>query len=237
VTQAGWRDIAHLSPEAIETLKAAIPPHQIEARMNGTPTLGSGAIFPVSEDSFVVPDFEMPAFWPRAFGLDVGWQFTACIWLAWDRDSDVVYFYSEHKAGAAIPAVHAAAIKARGSWIPGVVDPASQGANQVDGLRLLDLYRAEGLDLEPADNSVEAGIYATWQRLVSGKLKVFQSLTNWLSEFRRYRRDDKGKVVKTHDHCLDSGRYALMSGLERAKTPPLKRSPYAIGSGGRVFSG
>jgi hypothetical protein len=224
-----------LTEEAINTLKAAIPPHQLEARMNGTPTLGSGAIYPVDEASFVIADFEIPAFWPRAYGLDVGWNFTAAIWLAHDRDSDVVYFYSEHKASNAIPAVHAASIKARGLWIPGSIDPASCGSSQIDGARLIELYQAEGLDLEPADNSVESGIYATWQRLVAGQLKVFASCTNWLSEFRRYRRDEKGKVVKSNDHCLDAGRYALMSGLERAKTKPFERTPYR--SGGRVFSG
>ena len=235
MTTAGWASVPHLAPEAIETLKASIPPHQLQARMNGTPTLGSGAIYPVDEATFVIQDFEIPDFWPRAFGLDVGWSATAAIWLAHDRDSDVVYFYSEHKAGNAVPAIHAAAIKSRGDWIPGSVDPASTGSNQVDGQRLIELYRAEGLDIEPADNSVEAGIYAIWQRLISGKLKVFQSLTNWLAEFRRYRRDEKGRPVKSFDHCLDAGRYALMSGLERAKQPGLRRSPYR--SGGRVFSG
>ena len=57
------------------------------------------------------------------------------------------------------------------------------------------MYTERGLDLTMADNAVEAGIYRVWQRLSSGRLKVFKSLQQWFSEFRLYRRDEKGKVV------------------------------------------
>jgi Terminase RNaseH-like domain len=240
---AGWKDCAHLTPDAIEEMKAAYPEHELEARMNGTPSLGEGKIYSVPEADFVVDDFDIPAFWWRCYGLDVGWKRTSAIWAAHNRDEDVVYFYSEHYAGDAIPALHAEAIKARdraagfdSSPIPGVIDPAARGRSQIDGQRLIDLYTAAGLDLEPADNSVEAGIYAIRQRLVAGKLKVFKSLTNWLAEYRLYRRDEKGKVFKSFDHAQDSGRYCISSGLERARQPGPRRSPYAR-SGGRVFSG
>jgi Terminase RNaseH-like domain len=220
---AGWDDSPHLSDDIKSSLLASIPPHEREARRNGTPSLGSGAIYPVDPDSFVVADFVIPDHWARCYGLDVGWNATAAVWAAWDRESDVVHLYSEHKAGAAIPAIHAESIKARGEYIPGVIDPASAGSSQHDGARLIDLYRQCGLDVEFADNSVEAGIYATWQRLVAGKLKVFASLTNWLAEFKRYRRDEHGKVVKQFDHALDASRYALMSGLSRAQTKPVEK--------------
>lgn len=218
-------------------MMAAYPEHELEARMKGIPTLGEGKIYSVPEDSFVVEDFEIPAFWWRSYGLDVGWRRTAAIWAAHDRESDIVYFYSEHYAGDAIPAVHAEAIKARGAWIPGVIDPAARGRSQVDGEQLIELYRRAGLDIEPADNSVEAGIYATRQRLISGKLKVFKSCIHWLAEYRLYRRDEKGKVVKEKDHAMDAGRYEIMSGLERAKQPGPRRTPYGLLGHGRVFSG
>ena len=213
----------HLSEQAKQEMLSAIPEYQREARRNGTPTLGRGKIYPVPESDFVVPDFPVPDHFRRAYGLDVGWQRTAAIWVAHDLDTDIAYFTSEHYAGQAIPAVHAESIKARGSWIPGVVDPASAGSSQIDGSRLIDLYRENGLHLEPAENSVEAGIYAIWQRLVAGKLKVFQSCTNWLAEYRLYRRDDKGKVVKEKDHAQDAGRYAIMSGLALAMAKPVKK--------------
>lgn len=214
----------------------AIPPEQLEARMNGTPSIGAGQIYPVDPATYTIPDFPIPEFWPRCYGLDVGFRKTAAVFLARDLDSDVVYAWSEHYAGEAIPAVHAAAIKSRADWtIPGVCDPAAQGRSQVDGTQLIELYREAGLDLEPANNSVSAGIYAVWERLVAGKLKIFASLANLLGEMKLYRRDDKGKIVKVNDHACDSLRYGIMSGLARAKQPGPRRQPFA--RGGRVFSG
>jgi hypothetical protein len=150
----------------------------------------------------------------------VGWNRTAALWGAWDRHADCVYLYSEHYQGEAPPQVHADAIKARGDWIPGVIDPASSGSNQKDGTALRDEYAGLGLDLALADNTVEAGIHAVYRRLVSGRLKVFRTLANWRSEARLYRRDEKGKIVKERDHLMDATRYLVMSGMGRAITKP-----------------
>jgi len=81
------------------------------------------------------------------------------------------------------------------------------------------------LDLQPAMNAVEAGIYQVWQLMSSGKLKVFASLGNWLQEFRLYQRDTDGKVVKANDHLMDAFRYLVTSGRERMKTKPAQQTP------------
>jgi len=52
----------------------------------------------------------------------------------------------------------------------------------------------------------------------AGKLKVFNSLSNFYSEFRAYRRDKDGKVVKERDHLMDGMRYLVMSGRGRMST-------------------
>jgi hypothetical protein len=76
------------------------------------------------------------------------------------------------------------------------------------------------LKLTPAINTVEAGIYTVWQLMSSGKLKVFRSLGNWLSEFRLYQRDKDGKILKQNDHLMDCTRYFVMSARERMQTKP-----------------
>lgn len=195
-------------------------PHTREARTKGVPVLGAGVIYPVPESSFLIDDFDMPDFWPRAYGLDVGWNKTAAVWGAWDQSSDVVYLYSEHYMGQAAPAVHASAIKSRGLWIPGAIDPASAGRGQLDGRKVREEYQKEGLTLTDADNAVEAGIHAVYQRLVSGRLKVFRTMRSWLSEFRIYRRDENGKIVKENDHAMDATRYLIMTGMRYARTAP-----------------
>jgi phage terminase large subunit-like protein len=221
VIMATWDDVPHLTEAVKKELWNSIPPFQRDARSKGVPQLGAGAIFPVPESDFVVDDFKIPDHWPKAYGMDVGWNRTAAPWGAWDRDNDIVYLYSEHYRGQAEPSIHAESIKARGDWIPGVMDPAARGRNQKDGKQLLQDYIDLGLDLEIAFNGVESGLYEVWQRLSTGRLKVFRSMSNWLFEFRLYRRDDKGKVVKENDHLMDGTRYLIMSGLERAKVMPV----------------
>jgi len=56
--------------------------------------------------------------------------------------------------------------------------------------------------------------------LSDGRLFVFSSLQNWLSEFRIYRRDEKGKIVKQNDHLMDATRYLILSGLQVACREP-----------------
>jgi hypothetical protein len=46
--------------------------------------------------------------------------------------------------------------------------------------------------------------------------------TNWIREFRKYHRDDKGsgKIVKHDDHLMDATRYLIISGRHRMHTKP-----------------
>lgn len=220
IVTAIWDDVPHLDPAAKAELLASIPPHQRAARARGVPTLGTGAIYPVPEEDISVAPFAIPEHWPRSYGLDVGWNRTAAVWAATDRDAQVTYLYAEHYRGQAEPSVHADAIRARGAWIPGAIDPAARGRGQTDGRALLDAYRDLGLDLTPADNAVESGLHKIWQMLSGGRLKVFSTLAQWFAEYRLYRRDDHGRIVKDRDHLMDATRYLAMTGLDRARATP-----------------
>ncbi len=215
-----WSDVAHLDEAEKKALLGSMLPHERDARSLGVPSLGSGAIYPVAETDVFVKPFSIPTYWPRAFALDVGWKRTAGIWGVYDKDSDIIYLYSEYYRGQAEPSVHAEAIKARGAWIRGVIDPASHGRGQSDGKDLFSLYQGFGLDIENAKNGVDAGILAVWQRLSSGRLKVLDHLNNWRQEFRVYRRDTNGKVVKDNDHLMDATRYLVNSFTEIMQTEP-----------------
>jgi len=66
----------------------------------------------------------------------------------------------------------------------------------------------------------------------TGRLKAFRSLVGWQEERRRYRRDEKGRVVKEHDHRMDDTRYLVVSGLAVARTEPRKAESQISGLGG-----
>ena len=211
----------------------SIPPYQRDARSKGIPQLGSGAIYPVPESEITVQDFPIPTHFRRGYGFDVGWNRTAAIFGALDIDSDVLYLYSEHYRGQAEPSVHAAAIKARGAWIPGRIDPAARGRGQRDGEQLLKDYKELGLDIMPAVNAREAGLYKVWMRLSTGRLKVFASCQSWLGEFRIYRRDEKGHIVKESDHLMDG---CLVPGTLVVTDQGLVPISELVGKTGKVLS-
>ena len=99
VVMATWDDVPHLDERTKEMLFASYMPFQRDARTRGVPALGSGAIYPVPESDIVVPDFHIPDHWPRCYGMDVGWNRTAAIWGAIDRETGSTYLYSQHYKG------------------------------------------------------------------------------------------------------------------------------------------
>jgi hypothetical protein len=221
VVMAGWGDVPHITPDMIAQEKARIPPNEFDARSAGIPSLGEGAIYPVPPSEILCDPFTIPDWMPQCFALDVGWKRTAAIWGAWDRDNDVVYLYGEYYRGQAEPAIHTQAIKARGAWIAGVVDPAARGRGQADGKQLMTIYQELGLNITIADNAVEAGIAAVWTRLSTGRLKVFRTLGNFLKEYGFYQRDKNGRIKDgQQDHLMDATRFLIMSGLSVAVIRP-----------------
>ena len=75
--------------------------------------------------------------------------------------------------------------------------------------------------LTPYVNTVDAGVDQTWLMLETGRIKVFSTLQYYLFEYRLYRRDEKGDIVKKNDHLMDCKRGIVMSGRGVAKVKPI----------------
>lgn len=243
VVTADWDSNApHLSEQARKDLWDSIPVYQRDARGKGIPQLGAGLIYAISDEDIVCDAFPVPDHWPRGYGLDVGWNRTAAEWICLDPDTQIQYFFDEHYKGEASPEIHAAAIRRRGLWIPGRIDPAARGRNQKDGEELMKLYQqaiygqpdkpgqmaeeAQGAGLGIANNAVETGIYDMLMAFQGGGLKIMKGrCPNLLAERRLYRRNEKGIIIKKFDHALDAARYAYKSGIVwlRAKPAPLPK--------------
>lgn len=236
-----WDDVPHLDEKTKAELLAGYPPHMRDARSKGIPTQGIGAVYPVPEEDLLVDPFPIPTWWPRAYALDAGWKRTAAIWGAMDESVDCLYLTSEHYEGEKAPALHAASIKARGEWQRGVAD--AFDVSQSDGEQMLTIYRGLGLSLIPAEKHVEAGIQRVYERMVTGRLKVFKTLVNWRSEFRRYHRHrvktettERVVIAKIDDHLMDSMRMLENDWLKVASLRPVKgaRRSGAAGVGDRA---
>jgi hypothetical protein len=218
-----WDDAPHLSEEAKKEMLASCLPHERDARSKGLPQLGSGAIYPIVEDDIVIKPFELPDNWPRAAGMDVGWKKTAGVWGAYDPKADTWYLYSEYYKGYAEPSIHADAMSSRGRWMPIAVDCHSDRHSEAGAMGLLTIYENFGLNVCKADNgagTLEPSLLEVYQRLSSGRIKIFAHLTNLRGEFRVYRRDLNGRIVKENDHLMDAMRYLIMTGTKIMELQP-----------------
>lgn len=248
-------DAEHYTPEQRAAIIATYPAHEREARINGTPTLGSGRIFPLADDVVAESQVSLPAHWPRICGLDFGWDHpTAAVWMAWDRDHDVVHVYDCYRVSEATPLVHAVALRARGEWIPTAWPHDGLQHDKGSGEALAAQYRKHGVKMlkdkathapdkskqqveGEGGNGVEAGLMSMLDRMQTGKLKVARHLGDWFEEFRLYHREN-GKVVKLGDDLMSATRYGLMMLRHAAlakpeitrRLPPSRPNDRATGS-------
>ena len=230
--QATWDDAPHMTKEVREQILAALPPHERKMREKGIPQLGSGLVFPINEEDILCEPFDIPNHYPKLCGIDFGWDHpTACSWVAWDRDSDIVYMYDGYSIRQETVPVHASAIKARGQWIPVVYPMDGRQADKGSGKSLAMQYRDEGVNLlrehftNPPQNgmkegsggiSVEAGVMEMLTRFQTKRLKIFSNQSKILEEIRLYHRKN-GKIIPMNDDIISALRYAVMS-LRKART-------------------
>ena len=140
---AGWDDAPHLTIEEQIHLKSKIPPHEIEARSKGIPSIGSGMVYPVSEALLTCEPFEIPGHFYRVAGMDFGWKDpTAVCFMAYDKDKDVVYVFEEYSLAERTPQQHLTEMMRMRlasciADIPVVYDPAGRISSQRDGENLV----------------------------------------------------------------------------------------------------
>lgn len=219
VCMVGWDDVPHLAEGMKQKMLTTIPPHMRDVKTKGIPYLGAGAIYPIPEEEVFIEPFKIPSYWPKTYAFDPSWNRTAACWGAYCQEEDCWYIFAEYCRGQTEAVIHASNIKAKGEWMEGVIDPAAVGLGRgKDGVAFLEAYEKLGLNLTLANNSVDLGIDEVYNRLSTGRLKFFSNLQNLMFEYRIYRRNDKGKIVKENDDVLDCVRYLVMSGHLTMKT-------------------
>ena len=210
-------DVDHISAEEKVKIIASYPSHEREARINGKPMLGSGRIFPVSEESIRCDRFEIPSWYFKIGGIDFGWDHpTAACKIAYNPDMDIIYITACYKRSEATPTIHASALRTWGQDLPWAWPHDGLQHDKGSGENLADQYRAAGLSMlsdratfDDGTNGVEAGIMEMLTRMENGTLKVFAECEPFFDEFRMYHRKD-GKVIKEFDDVISSARYAIM---------------------------
>lgn len=227
-------DVDHYSKEQRDLIIASYPEFERDARTRGIPQLGSGRVFPVDEDEIKVKPFQIPDYWRRIGGLDFGWDHpSAAVQLAHDTDSDCLYVIAARRARRETPATFSSTVIHWGP-IPWAWPHDGLQHDKGSGMQLAQQYKQAGLKMLPGmatfadgSNGLEAGISEMLERMESGRLKVFDSLTEWMEEFRLYHRQE-GLIVKLNDDLLSATRYAMM--MRRFAEPLAQRARHSFGS-------
>lgn len=225
-------EVDHIAkfPEKIARIKSSfsgLSESEREARMMGIPAMGSGTVYPVSDESITYEAFEIPKTWRRIAGLDFGRgeHPIACVWIAFDPEG-CAYVYDCFKLTRVGDAEIAAQILSRGNWIP-VAYPhdfmRSTGISTIgdetktEGWVYKEVFAKYGINFtdhnaktEEGSVRVEAGIVQVRQAMVEGKFKVASHLREWFKEKATYLYKEDGNVTKERDDLLDATRYAYI---------------------------
>jgi phage terminase large subunit-like protein len=226
VTSMTIEDVDHYTTEEKQAIILSYPEHERDARTKGIPILGSGRVFPLSEERITVEHRDIPAHWPRIIGVDFGFTHPfAAVEVCWDRDTDTVYVTKCHCVSEQSPVYHASVLRAWGAGKIPVAWPRDGRRQTLEGagIPLMRQYQDEGCNMlfehsqfEDGSVSVEAGLMLLLDRMKTGRFKVFKELNDWFDEFRLYHRRD-GKVFAEREDLMSATRYACMS-LRHAQT-------------------
>ncbi len=230
VTSMTIFDVDHYSDAEKAAIVDSYPKHERDARAKGIPTMGSGRVFPISEEEIAVKSQQIPSHWAQINGLDFGWDHPfAAVNLAWDRDYDRVYVTKSYRQKETTPVTHAAAIRPWGEWIPCAWPHDGYQHDKGSGQQLAELYRVQHLNMlsEHATHAeggfgTEAGVMDMLDRMQTDRWKVFENCDEWFEEFRLYHRLE-GKIVKERDDLMSASRIGNMMLRFAAVAPRLNK--------------
>lgn len=216
--RATWDDAPHLTEETRSLLLGMYPAWQREMRTKGMPLLGTGLIFDFGDDDIKCQPFECPEHFFVINGMDFGWdhpQAHVQLWI--DQEADVVYVAQAWKQSRVTPIVAWNSVRGWAKHVPTAWPPDGLQSEKSSGEQQKAAYVDAGWEMLPIHATwpdggvgVEAGIVELYERMTTGRFKVFSHLAPWFEEKMNYHRDENGKIVKVADDMISATRYAYM---------------------------
>lgn len=204
-----------------EPLSAMPSPDRLDAMVWAMTELAIGGgpmAFPLPIEQFVCDLIPIPSLWRQVCVIDIDHTHFAAVWGAWHRTTDTLYLTDTYLAPLSDLAVHAEAVRRRGSWIPILIDMEGHGRSHDAGWRLLQRLADLNLDVYPVPLDLEAGVAEITVRLSTSQMKVFSNLHGWLSQYRQFRRNDKLALVEQDNHLMRATALMAIAGPEAAIT-------------------
>lgn len=232
-------DNPHINPEMIEKAKKEMTEQMFRQEYLASFEKFTGLVFPDFDDKMHTIDEDVEATKEGLLyfvGIDVGYTNPTAIILAAEDIEHNVYIIDEFYASK----MTAPEIAEQTKLLVGnrhidyyVIDPASKGTSQTSEMSIFEQLQENGLNAEPGNNDVRAGIDRMTQMIRNVKtnpeqeiedrlpgLYVHRRCDNLLKEMEKYswmerRNGDESNMherpKKAFDHAMDATRYILMS--------------------------
>jgi phage terminase large subunit-like protein len=217
-----------------------------DARVMGEPVSGFGPLYIASNDQVICDPIPIPVHWPQIIGIDFPHTTGAyaAVKLAWNQTEDIVYVIAEYKQKGLARLIYIEATKLMGgdrincAWPHdgGRKDeadghgPSTAMAYRKSGLKMLGIHAHMIDDKGKKSTATMPIIEECNDRMLTGRLKFFNTCPMIAREKRLYKAKDGRIVTRQDDHCLDGmhkgmmmlnwGRPPEISSAMKRSTPP-----------------
>jgi len=218
-------EVKHISEARREELASGYAEHEREARMEGTPQLGTGPIFPLELLPVMVksfdPDQAIPTYARWCVGIDFGFGHPfAAVLIAWQHDIGQIWVVDSFRMERSSALYHTQRIHSmtRGLRIPIAWPHDGNQHDKGSGLPLAMQYKNFGANMMGSHavnhgtktNAIEPALQEMRELMYGGKLTIAGQNNELLEEMRNYHRDENFKIVKQRDDLISALRYAIM---------------------------
>lgn len=222
-------------------------PHERDARRNGVPVMGKGAVFQIRNwPTYKTGDYDFRNIrgLERIIALDLGLvnDKTVITLMYWHPQEKTAWLHTQivvkgiEEANPMNYINHLMRPEVFGTPIVLPADASTQGRYTMSSQSIRELFEQYELNVHPdpimnppdeqgrRNNHKSFGINTMRQMLEVGTLHVNENCVEFLREAQNYYADEKGRFSDPDD-CIDSARYALMGCLQGIAEPWDGRSP------------
>ncbi len=218
-------EVKHISEARREELSESYSDAERETRLEGTPQLGSGPVFPLELLPTLAktfnPDSDIPSYARWCVGIDFGFDHPfAAVLIAWAHDTGQIWVVDSFRMTKSSSLYHTNRIHdmTRGLRIPVAFPHDGHQHDKGSGLSLAMQYKNFGANMMASHavnhgtktNAVEPALEEMREMMFGGKLIIAGHLNELLDEIRNYHRSEDFKIVKQRDDLVSALRYAIM---------------------------
>lgn len=255
--RVSWDDVPEYDPwgepfllkETRQQLERDYLPHERDARRNGVPVMGKGAVFQIRNwPTYKTGEYDFRNYHGlhRIIALDLGLvnDKTVISLLYWSPEEQEAWLHTQitvkgtEEANPVNYVQHLMRPEVFGTPIVLPADANTQGRYTMSSQSIREFFEQYELNVHPdaiqnppddqgrRSNNKSFGINVMRQMLELGTFHVNENCHEFLREAQNYYVDERGRFSDPDD-CIDSARYALIGALQGIAEPWDDRSPQA----------